>query len=559
MAKYVTALFSRDAAKLKESLDSWQEVIPDRRVLRQNAEGFALAVSGARAQALRVYSQCLQEFPDNGVAFYNVSNMFRAAGMPKFAIGTLKQLISRHGDNREARQALFETMLEAGLADDARRQAESAFALFPEDAMTMINLARVYRDAGDGALSEEVLRKGMQRLPDKKELAFALVELLLARGETDRADETLATIPATDDFKQQRSLLAALIAAARMQWDVVLARCTEAAGANYPMPTRLLHVAALVKAGKTAEAGEALRAADGQPITGPDTNALLRALNATEEALDKDNESLASALKENPEALAYFAYGMACRELRFMRDAYTMFRAADEKVPGEPRLIEFVMSALSRASDMPDKLHVAQQLTEKYPAMAAAWIGLSDVQASEKDTDAQKASLEKAASLEPANDQPWRRLAQFYSDRFDYPALLEASRHVVDLLPSDPYAANNLAYCLLQTGGDANQALALAQKAYERLPRNAEVIHTLGLAQVRTGNAAEGKKNLTVALEMRPGDPTLMLDYGKLLIDQNQVDEGKNNIQLALRYANQLGLDFPRKSEAEQAIAQGKS
>jgi len=126
-------------------------------------------------------------------------------------------------------------------------------------------------------------------------------------------------------------------------------------------------------------------------------------------------------------------------------------------------------------------------------------------------------------------------------------------------LPEDPYASNNLAYCILQTDGDAKEALQLAQKALEKLPRNAEVIHTLGLAQVRTGDAEEGRKNLTVALEMRPGDPTLMLDYGKLLIEQNQVDEGRNNIQLALRYAGQLGLDFPRKAEAEQAVNQGKS
>lgn len=559
IATYIDALFSRDAAKLKESLDKWQEVIPDRRILRDNAEGFAMAVAGARAQALRVYSKCLQDFPDNGVAFYNVASMFRSAGMPKFAIGTLKQLIARHGDNREARQALFETMLEAGLADDARRQAESTFALFPDDPIAMLNLARVYRDAGEIALAEDVLRKGSQRLPERTELSLALVELLLVRGDTDGADQSLAAMPASEPFKQQRLLLSALVAAARNQWDAVLARCAEASGANYPLPTRLLHVAALAKTGKLSEAAGPLRAADGQPISGPSTNVLLRALGVTAEPLDKDNESLADALKANPEALAYFAYGAALREVRFNREACTMFRTVDEKTPGQPRLVEFLLTAAAQANDMTDRQQLAQKITEKYPNMAAAWIGLADVQAALKDETGQRKSLERATEVEPANDQPWRRLAQYFNDRADYPALLEASRHIADLLPNDPYAANNLAYCILQTGGKAEEALALAQKAYEKLPRNAEVIHTLGLAQVRAGDKAEGRKNLTVALEMRPGDPTLMLDYGKLLIEQNEAEEGKNNIQLALRYASQLGLDFPRKSEAEQAVAQGKS
>lgn len=556
VAKYINALFSRDPKQLKESLDSWQETLPDRRILRANAEGFALAVFGARAQALRIYSQSLQEFPDNGVAFYNVASMFRSAGMPKFAIGTLKQLISRHGENREARQAMFDTMLEAGLSEDARRQAESAFALFPEDAPAMLNLARVYRDAGDSALAEEVLRKGKERLPKKSELTIALAELQLWRGETDSAESTLASVPETDEFKQQRILINALISAARTQWDAALARCEAAAGANYPIPTRLLHVAAFANAGKAKEAGSALLTADGEPVQGPSTNVLARALGVLPDELDNDSESLAVALRDNLEALAYFAYGMCLRDIRFNREAYTMFRTADEKVPGKPRLVEFALSALARAYDMPDRLPIARQLTEKYPNMAAAWIGLADVQAALKDDGGRKASLEKAAAIEPANDQPWRRLAQYHSERFDYPALLETSRHVLDLMPDDAYASNNLAYCLLQTGGDANEALGLAKKAFEKLPRNPEVIHTLGIALVRTGDVDEGRKNLMAALEMRPGDPTLMLDYGKLLIDQGQADEGRNNIRLALRYADQLGLDFPRKSEAEQVIAQ---
>ncbi|MCC6796763.1 MAG: tetratricopeptide repeat protein [Candidatus Hydrogenedentes bacterium] len=559
VGKYVSALLSRDATKLKEAIDSWEEAIPDRRIMRSNAEGFALAISGARAQALRVFSQCLQEFPDNGVAFYNVAGMFRSAGMPKFALGTLKQLISRHSDNREARQALFETMMEAGMMDDARRQAESAFALFPDDGGALLNLSRVYRDSGEAALAEEVLKKGMDRAADKTQLNIALTELLLARGETDKADEILNALPDGENYAQQRLLLSALIAAARTQWDAVLARCTEAASANYPMPTRLLHVAALVKVGKMEEAGAPMRNADGEPLIGPSTNILLRALGVGPIPLDEQSESLANALKTNPDALHFFAYGLALRELRFMHAAYTTFRAIDEKVPGSSRLVEFVLSAAARANDMPDRVELATQITEKYPVMASAWLGLADVQAAMKNENDEKAALEKAVAVEPANEQPWRRLARYYSERFDYTGLLDASRHVVELLPEDPYAANNLAYCILQTGGDANEALQLASKALEKLPRNAEVIHTLGLAQVRTGNTEEGRKNLTVALEMRPGDPTLMLDYGKLLIEQNQAEEGRSNIQLALRYAGQLGLDFPRKDEAEQVIAQRNS
>jgi len=559
VAIYITALLARDAPAMRAHLEKWEETIPDRRVLRLNAEGFALAVAGARAHAMRVFSQCIQEYPDNGATYYNVASMFRGAAMPKFAIGTLKQLIARHADNREARQLLFDTMLEANLDDEARRQAESTFALFPEDAASLLNLARVYRDAGELGLAEDVLRRGIERVEDSTPLSLALMELQIARGDNDAATALLATLEKDPGHEQAQLLLTAFIAASKNNWDETLALCGQAVAPNYPLPTRLLHVAALAKTGKVAEAGEPLRMADGQPRSGPATNALIRALDVSDQSLDPQDEALASALKANPEALAFFAYGMACREMRFMRDAYTMFRAVDEKCPGQQRLVEHALLVAARSGDIDGRLASASHFTDKYPGMASAWIGLADVHASLDDAEAQKLALEKATEVEPANDQPWRRLAQFYSLRDDYPSLLQACRQIVAILPDDPYAGNNLAYCLLQTDGDAGEALALAQKASDKLPRNPEVVHTLGLAQIRTGDVEEGRKNLTAALEMRPGDPTLMLDYGELLINQNQADEGRTHIQLALRYANQLGLDFPRKSEAEKALADASS
>ena len=58
-----------------------------------------------------------------------------------------------------------------------------------------------------------------------------------------------------------------------------------------------------------------------------------------------------------------------------------------------------------------------------------------------------------------------------------------------------------------------------------------------------------------MALEMRPGDPTLLLDYGQLLIAKNQPEEGKHQIELALRYAAQLTSPFARRAEAERILA----
>jgi predicted Zn-dependent protease len=61
---------------------------------------------------------------------------------------------------------------------------------------------------------------------------------------------------------------------------------------------------------------------------------------------------------------------------------------------------------------------------------------------------------------------------------------------------------------------------------------------------------------LSLALQQRPGDPTLTLDYGQLLIAQGKEKEGLAQMRAAIRYADKLGISFPRREEAVAALAE---
>ncbi len=113
---------------------------------------------------------------------------------------------------------------------------------------------------------------------------------------------------------------------------------------------------------------------------------------------------------------------------------------------------------------------------------------------------------------------------------------------------------NNLAYTLLKSGDDAQRALDLAQRAQKTLQTNAGILHTIGLAQLTLGNLDASLQNLELALQMRPGDPTLSLDYGRLLLERGLQDEGRSFVELALTYSDELGIDFPRRAEAEEIL-----
>ncbi|MCC6488427.1 MAG: tetratricopeptide repeat protein [Candidatus Hydrogenedentes bacterium] len=554
---YVNALASRDSEGVKKVLEGWTESTRDRQVLRANALGFAQALGGARAQALDTLSRAIADNPDNGVAYYNLAAMYRSAGMPRFAAGTLQKLITRHGSNSEARQLLYDSLTDAGMMLEARQLAESTYAVFPEEPFAAMMLARAYRDAGEIDLATDVLKQGVLRAPNAAILSVAMAEIQLYNEQLDDAKATLDTLKASQQLPQQTALLSAFHAAASDSWSEVESICQANAGAFYPLSFRLLHVAALLKSGKEADASGPLLSADGTPIVSPSTHVLLKVMGKSEAELPPDDAALAEVLANRAQEQAAFAYGMACREARFAQRAFALFDALNTQMPAKPRIVAYALSSLARAGGMPERDVKAKKYTEEYPALAAAWIGLSEVLRALKDTEGELAALKKAVEVAPDSAEAWLRYAQYLDETSDLPALLEANRRLAALLPDDPFIANNLAYCIMQTKGDVAEALALAKAASEKAPRNPEIIHTLGLAQVRAGDLEEGARNLSMALELRPGDPTLLLDAGNVLIALGKAEQGRAYVQYAIQYADQLGLDFPRRGEADQILAQG--
>ncbi len=551
----VEALIAQDGEKARQVVDNWKATTEDEEILSGNARGFLYAMAGSRARALESFTQVSAKYPENGVALYNIATMYRGAGMPRFAIAALRQLILRHGQNREARQVLFDVLMQSGSHEEARQLAESTFAMFPQDPISTLMLARAYREAGDSDLAKDVLQRRIERDPASKILAVALGEVLLDAGQVDEAVAALDKAASDTRLAKQVAVLKAFAAADQKDWQKVLDICASQAGASYPMALRLLHVAALIDTGDTEHAFEPLLSADGTPISSPVTTVLLAVYGKLAGEASPGDAALADALKPEPANVALFAYALACRDTHFSRKAYDLFVELDGRLPAKPRIVAYMLTALANANDLPDREQKATHYTEEYPALPAAWLGLADVEQALGNVDAERSALEKAVEVGPDDIDAWLQYARFLDEQSDHEGMLKSYRKLHQLLPGDPFIANNLAYCILQSNGDAKEALSLAESAYKDAKSSSNVLHTLGLAQLKTGDLDEGSKNLRRALEMRPGDPTLLFDAGKALLAQGKEKDGHDYIAYALHYAQQLGLDFSGKDEAEKLLA----
>lgn len=539
-------------------LEEWRPSEGHALRVRNNAEAAVLSAMGMRARAFGTLVETLNAYPDDATALLNMGLMYQDAGMPEFTASTFQQLVSRHPDVMEHRAVLFGALMEADRHEEARYNAESTYSTFPRRVEAVLLLAQAYQATGDTALATEALRRGVQNMPGEARLQLYLSEAQVRAGNTEAARELLEEVRRDSAMENSAAWLDAFVSAHEGDWTNAREQLESIPLNELNMAGRLLLAAARIAAGDEDEALAPLHREDTGDLLRPErTLVLKRAIEG--EAVDAPERiaELAEALSAEPEALRDYAYAQAAQEARFPDDRYRNLRQVYDSIEPTPLLVGQLMAALTVTTVLDNPTAEARSIAETHEEWADAWLGLAAVYEEKATATDVGNALEQAVEAEPDNPDAWRRLARFAEGQGDDERALEAYQELYRLQPENPVVMNNLAYFLLSTDGDSDEALRLAEGAAEQLPNNAHVVHTQGLAQLRSGATEEAFRNLAFALELRPGDPTLLLDFGQALVETGREEAGHAHVRMALDHAEQLGLDFPRQPEAEALLAEG--
>ncbi|NIA15301.1 MAG: tetratricopeptide repeat protein, partial [Nitrospiraceae bacterium] len=554
---YREALLDRDPQKAFDALEPWSSQEGHLQILAMNAVGYAVALAGARGQAAKILSACWERHPDNGVSLFNLARIFRTANMPKFAAQALRRLTAAFPENMETHVLLFQVLREAGMQQEARQAAEAMYALFPQSREATLALCGIYVDFKQLEQARRVVEAYLVSHPDDPEMRLTLASVLFREDRVGEALKVLDETTSPGNIAPGITTLTALSHAAMDNWQRVI----DVAGSSDPksmsLPARFILVAAYTKMGQKDEAAAVLTRADEEaPFGGRVGAIILNALSRSTIVLTDAEAALSNALAPNDRALVDFASGAAYQVAKLHDAAYLAFRRVDSALPGDDyHLLTFLFASLPNVTRIKELGQEAQLIAEKHATRPGAWLGCAAVYRRIEDVGNERAALDKAAEVGPDNPVVFLRRGDFFAGQKDIGTAITEYRRLLQLRPDDPVGNNNLAYHLLLTGGDLTDALNAAQLAAKGLPYNSHVLHTLGVAQLRAGDLEQSKVNLTSALERRPGDPSLLLDYGQLLIALGDAENGYRHIESALKSTRILGLDFDRRAEAEAILA----
>ena len=539
---------------LRDLLQHWQPPDQNRQLLQANAEAFAYGALGLRSQAFGKFTNTASEWPQNGAALRNLALMYQAANMPQFAASTLQKLVSLQGNHRELREHLLAVYGQANMEDEARTFAETSFSIDQDDPETIATLARTYLRNGQVTPAIRVLTISTERMPDNLGLRTLLATAEVHRGNALKGLEILDAIDAPDDMQVALREIRAFAYAQLGQWDNVLEALGDTSE-NDSFALTLLRVAGLLNAGKPDEALAALPSRDDlDGAQGAVVDALRVAMGGEADIPLEVNRNMAQALEEHNGAQA-FAMGMALKAAHLYEQAFETLSKLNETT-NNPRVLAHAIDALAQANAMEGRVAKVEQLAAGYETNADVQLALASVYQAEEQVEKERAALERAVEAAPDRPDAWMAQARLGERQEDDALAIEAYRRLIELQPENVTVLNNLAYFILATDGDASEAERLATQALEKLPRSPEIMHTLGLAQLRQDELEDARRNLQMAVELRPGDPTLLLDYGNVLIEQGTVQEGRQMIALAVMFAQQLNLQFPRIEEAQRILSE---
>jgi tetratricopeptide (TPR) repeat protein len=388
-------------------------------------------------------------------------------------------------------KATVETLVLQGKDTEASQLVNEVLKQDPKDGQAISMRSALLLKAGSPDQIKQAVTdlQGLaSRNPTNGRSRFQLGQALLANKQPDAAKIQLEEAKRLEPGLTGPRVLLARIYSQKGDWARCLNESEEVLAmqpGNYA--ARLLHSSALIGLGKKDEARKEILFLLKQAPTSPDAQYQLAWLSLQEKDF-KEAETLFNQMRasnpNDPRALA----GVVESEVA-QSDYQSALALLREEVRKNPNQLDYrigIANILLRENQYDSAIQELQQVVAKNPKSADAYVRLGTAYQLKGDTNAAIENYRKAKSFAAPGDAfPATRLALLLDGigRRD-----EAKPMYEDILKIDPnsvVALNNLAYIKAEEGKDLDNALTLAQRARQQLPKDPNVADTLGWIYIK--------------------------------------------------------------------------
>jgi cellulose synthase operon protein C len=223
------------------------------------------------------------------------------------------------------------------------------------------------------------------------------------------------------------------------------------------------------------------------------------------------------------------------------------------KVPGDSDLYGLLGGVQMAMKDYAAAEQSFSQAVDLNQNSVDAILALTSVELARGSVDQAVASYRRAIEKNPRDQRPYLLLGSLEESQSKWTDAQQHYQMALAVQPDNPAAANNLAYLLLDHGGNVDVALSLAQTARRGLPNLANTADTLGWAYIKKGVYGLAVGVLQEAVNTAPANPTYHYHLGLAYQKNNDPAHAKAQFDRAL----QLSPPKEQTDEIRKALSEG--
>ena len=275
---------------------------------------------------------------------------------------------------------------------------------------------------------------------------------------------------------------------------------------------------------------------------------------------------VARAEKNDAKALAYFEDALnknptavdALAQIVTIKIAQGKSSEARERVnkhleasPNDPQLYNLLGQLWMQAKDTGQAEIAFKKALELDNSLLSAYMNLGLVYHIAGKTDQAAREFEAVLAQDPKIIQAHMVLGIIYDGRKEYDKAQAHYEATLKLNPRFAPAANNLAWILVEHGGNIDVALSHAQMAREQQPDDSHIADTLGWIYYKKNVNLLAMNLLKESVEKLPNEPDVHFHYGMAQQKNGDQPGARKSLQTALK----LSQTFSGSEEARKTLA----
>ncbi|HME59284.1 MAG TPA: tetratricopeptide repeat protein [Terracidiphilus sp.] len=409
-------------------------------------------------------------------------------------------------------------LLNNGKVTDAVNALQSAANNAPKDAFIQLWLGRAALAKGDSGLAEKSFRQAVQLNPRFLEAQEELARMATQRGDmsllSDVAEKTIATAPGFPGGYLWRA--------------IVELSHNEQDKAEADMKT------AISKAPQSAQA-----------------YLMLGDLRFAQKKYADGATYLEQALQYDPNSTSALR-GLVGYDLYKKQPAQALARinAQIAKSPKNSGFYDLLAQLQIQNKNLDQAVAAAQKAMEVNPDDGEAVSIFAQLQVQRGQAANAIAAWEQYSKAHPNNANALAILGTLEETRGNGSKAEDYYKKALAIQPTQSVAANNLAYRMLQNGGNVDVALTLAQTARRGMPTSSSTADTLAWAYYQKGTYGFARDLLEEAIKTSPNNAAAQYHLGMVYAKLGD----KTNAATHLKKAISLAPDSQEAKDAKTAL-----